>query len=170
MINNYIPDFYINPILILGCGNILFGDDGFGSQFINYLEKNYDLPDNVSILDCGTGIREILFDVLIGEIKPKKIIIIDAVDAQRTPGEIFDISIDDLPHNKIDDFSMHQMPTLNLLKELYESSSIEIDIIACQVKYIPKMVSSGLSKEVNDSFPKVCEILKQKIGIDLRKK
>jgi len=156
---DFIPDVYKKPILVLGCGNVLFGDDGFGPAVVEYLEKNYNIPENVCVMDTGTGVREILFTITLSEQKPKKIIIVDSVDVGRLPGEIFELSIDELPENKIDDFSLHQIPTSNLLKELKEFCKVDIKVIAVQVENIPQTVKPGLSKTLIDSIPKVCDII-----------
>src|SRR3972149_10946539 len=123
---NYVPECYQKSTVILGCGNMLFGDDGFGPAVIAYLEKHYQIPKDINILDVGTGAREILFNIALAEKKPKRIIVIDALDCQRKPGEIFAVPLDDLPENKIDDFSLHQLPTSNLLKELKDLCQIEV--------------------------------------------
>ena len=54
-------------ILIFGCGNILWGDDGFGPAVIAHLKEHYLLPDDVLALDVGTSIRDILFDLILSE-------------------------------------------------------------------------------------------------------
>ena len=84
---NYVPECYQVPTLILGCGNTLFGDDGFGPAVIDYLEKHCRVPEEVAILDVGTGTREILFNMVLSDKRPKTIIIVDAVDVGRTPGD-----------------------------------------------------------------------------------
>ena len=111
-----IPDIPDKNVIVFGCGNILFGDDGFGPRVAEELIKNYPLPENVGVINTGTGVRNILFDIALSEKKPERIIIIDAIDAGKTPGEIFELPIDEIPEKKIDDFSMHQLPTSNLLK------------------------------------------------------
>ena len=151
---NYVPECYQKSTVILGCGNMLFGDDGFGPAVIAYLEKHYQIPKDINILDVGTGAREILFNIALAEKKPKRIIVIDALDCQRKPGEIFAVPLDDLPENKIDDFSLHQLPTSNLLKELKDLCQIEVVLLAAQPKYIPEMVEPGLSKKLQDAVPK----------------
>jgi coenzyme F420 hydrogenase subunit delta len=158
-----IPDRYRKPVLVIGCGNILFGDDGFGPEAVKYLKKNFQIPENVELVNAGTGIRNILFDIVLAEKKPDKIIIIDAIDAGRKPGDIFEIEIEDIPENKIDDFSMHQLPTSNLLKELKEHCKVNIKIYSCQVENIPKSVSTGLSERLLDAVPEICEIIFKKI-------
>jgi len=151
---NYVPECYQKSTVILGCGNMLFGDDGFGPAVIDYIEKNYQIPDDIAIVDVGTGAREILFNIVLAEKKPKRIIVIDALDCQRKSGEIFAVPLDDLPENKIDDFSLHQLPTSNLLKELKDLCQVEVVLLAAQPKYIPEMVEPGLSKKLQDAVPK----------------
>lgn len=163
---NNIPDRYRKPILILGCGNILFGDDGFGPQAVDYLKKNYSIPENVEVINAGCSVRNILFDIVLSHKKPNKIIIVDALDAGKMPGEVFEIELEDIPENKIDDFSMHQLPTSNLLKELKGQCKVYVKIFSCQVENIPKSVSTGLSKRVLDSIPKVCELIMDEIKRD----
>ncbi len=144
-------------ILILGCGNILFGDDGFGPSVAEGLENCSFLPENVSVIDAGTGVREILFDLILSEQRPRKIIVIDAIDARRRPGEIFRIGLEELPKNKTDDFSLHEMPTCNLLKELKNLCHVEVDIVAGQVESIPGAVRPGLSNVLAKSVPEAVE-------------
>ena len=154
MIMNYVPECYQKSTLILGCGNTLFGDDGFGPAVIDYLEKHYQTPQDVSILDVGTGAREILFTITLAEKKPERIIVIDALDCQKKPGEIFTIPVENLPEKKIDDFSLHQLPTSNLLKELKDLCHVQVILLAAQPEYIPEVVEPGLSKKLRDAVPK----------------
>ena len=160
--------FYCNcKILVLGCGNILFGDDGFGPHVAEELNINYNLPEDVEVINAHTSVRNILFDIALSEKKPDKIIIVDAIDAAKTPGEIFELPIDEIPENKIDDFSMHQIPTSNLLKELKDLCKVDVRIIACQVEYIPEEVTASISKKMTLAIPEVCkrinEIIKNRL-------
>ncbi len=148
-------------IVILGCGNILFGDDGFGSSVVERLETCGLLPENVSVIDAGTSVREILFDLILSEQRPRKVIVIDAVDAKRRPGEIFRIDLEELPKNKIDDYTLHEMPTSNLLRELRDLCHVEVEIVAAQVEVLPDAVMPGLSVAVAESVPVAAgEVLK----------
>ncbi len=156
-----IPEIPDKNVLVFGCGNILFSDDGFGPRVVEELITNYAIPENVGVINAGTGIRNILFDIVLSEKKPEKIIIIDAIDAGRSPGEIFELPIDEIPEKKMDDFSMHQLPTSNLLKELKELCQVDVRIIACQVEHIPTEVSTTISKKLLDALPEVCERINQ---------
>jgi len=150
-------DYWNSEILVLGCGNVLFGDDGFGPEVVEYLQKHFEIPHEVCVVNAGTGVREILFNIVISDKRPKRIIIVDAVDVGRSPGELFELGITEVPEKKIDDFSMHQLPTSNLLRELESMCGVNVRIISIQIQNIPDEVSPGLSKVLIDSIPAVCE-------------
>lgn len=149
----HIPEYCRKEILVAGCGNKLFGDDGFGPEVIDYLKDNYEIPNNICIADVGTGIRKLLFTISLSEVKPKVIVIIDAVDKGRKPGEVFEISLEEIPEEKIDDFSIHQVPSSNLLKELQDFCSVKVRVMACQIKFIPETMQEGLSEPVQKAVP-----------------
>ena len=152
---DYAPDYYQKATLILGCGNILIGDDGFGPAVVDYLEEHCRVPAYVAILDVGTGVREVLFNVILAEKKPERIIIIDALDCNRKPGEVFTVSIEDIPEKKVHDFSVHQMPTLNMLKELRDLCHVDVVVLAAQPEFIPETVKPGLSRKLREAVSKV---------------
>ncbi|MFZ0006260.1 MAG: hydrogenase maturation protease, partial [Methanoregula sp.] len=56
-----------SEIVIVGCGNPLFGDDGFGPAVIEEMEK-LTLPDNVTIQDGGAGAPHFIFNFLNPEV------------------------------------------------------------------------------------------------------
>lgn len=152
-----LQDLYSKPILIFGCGNPLFGDDGFGPEVIAYLHENFSLPSCVEAVDVGTSIGDYLFDFLLTPDKPSHIFIVDAISQpQRQPGEIFELDIENVPVNKSSDFSLHQFPSVNLLLEMRDSGGIQVHILAVQVKCIPDFVQPGLSAEVKAAIPQAC--------------
>jgi coenzyme F420 hydrogenase subunit delta len=153
------PEWYDKSVLILGCGNILIGDDGFGPAVAERLRGNFTIPTDVCVLDAGTSVREILFDTILSDKKPSTIVIVDAIDCGRKPGELFCLDIDSLPKVKLDDFSMHQIPTSNLLRELRDLCGIEVIVIACQVSHTPDSVDPGLSTPVEGAVKNAAEIL-----------
>ncbi len=153
-------DMFEKDVLIFGCGNTLLGDDGFGPAVIEYLEKNYRLPSSVMAMDVGTAIRGILFDLMLIEPKPRKIIVIDAVDsAGRLPGELFEIPVEAMPDSKVSDFSLHQFPTVYMLEELKDHAAIDVQILVVQIESIPEEVRPGLSAPVAAAVPRACTYL-----------
>jgi len=154
-----LPDYCRKPTLVLGVGNILFGDDGFGCEVVDYLETHYPVPEAVCMLDVGTGVRSLLFTLCLSEVRPQRILVVDAIDAGRTPGEIFEIDPSEIPPVKLDDFSMHQIPTSNMLRELQQTCGVEVRVLACQTGPLPEEISQGLSKAVSDAVRRAAEWL-----------
>ncbi|MFZ0393258.1 MAG: hydrogenase maturation protease [Terracidiphilus sp.] len=154
-----LPDFCRQPTVVLGVGNILFGDDGFGCAVVDYVETHYSIPEAVCLLDAGTGVRKLLFTLCLSSARPRRLLILDAIDAGRRPGEIFEIDPAEIPPVKLDDFSLHQLPTSNLLRELQESCGVEVLVLACQTGPLPEEISQGLSKAVADAVPQAAEWL-----------
>jgi hydrogenase maturation protease len=147
-----------NRILILGIGNYLMGDEGFGIHFIQHLQKER-LPANVDILDGGTGGFQLL-----GYLEEYPVvIIIDASLDENPPGLIRLIEprfAKDFPTS----MSTHEIG----LKDLVESLSLmgklpKIYLYVVSVSDIAKL-HVGLSKEVEQALP----LLKAKLLRKLR--
>lgn len=146
-----------NSRLVLGCGNPLFGDDGFGAEVIQMLETLKGLPEDAACLDVGTAVRDLLFDIILSEEKPDQIIIIDAMTLDGAGGgEIQEIGIDEMQASKICDYSLHQFPTTNLLKEIRELTSIDVKVLVVHPAEIPSEVRPGLSDPVRRAVPRMC--------------
>lgn len=157
MEENAIPDFCRKPVLILGCGNVLFGDDGFGCALAEHLQAHFEVPESVCLADAGTGVRRLLFTLCLSPARPRRILIVDAVDVGRAPGEWFEIDPAEIPVVKLDDFSMHQLPTSNLLRELGQQTGVEVRVLACQTGPLPDQVCPGLSEPVRRALPQAAE-------------
>ena len=137
--------------MVLGCGNTLLGDDGFGPAVVEYLNEYCRTLADVLLLDAGTSVREILFDIILSEVKPQKIVIVDALDCNRTPGGVFSVAIEDIPKRKFHDFSLHQMPTFNMLEELRDLCNVEVIVLATQPVSLPENAKPGLSQEIKEA-------------------
>jgi coenzyme F420 hydrogenase subunit delta len=152
-------DWYRKRIVVLGCGNILFGDDGFGPAVAQYCQAHHGSAPDVCILDAGTSVRNVLFDILLSDSRPSRIVIVDAMEGGYEPGELFEPDVDSVPSVKIDDFSMHQLPTSNLLRELRDLGGVQITVLACQPSVIPEEVRPGLSGPVAHAVQRAAETL-----------
>ena len=168
MINDdHLPDWYRKGTLLLGCGNPLMGDDGFGPAVVEALERGGSIPDDLHVEDAGTSAREILFPMVLEETRVRHVIIVDAVDFSergRKPGEIFEIPLEEIPILKLDDFSMHQVPSSNLLRDLRDQRNIKVTVLACQISHIPDMVEQGLSEPVKAAIPAMCDLVSKYWG------
>ncbi|MGB5623922.1 MAG: HyaD/HybD family hydrogenase maturation endopeptidase [Gammaproteobacteria bacterium] len=79
--------------LVLGLGNILWADEGFGVRAVEALHAAYQFPDHVRVMDGGTqGI------FLIPWVRScKRLLILDAIDYGLEPGTLRVIRDDEVP-------------------------------------------------------------------------
>ncbi|MBM3908905.1 MAG: hydrogenase maturation protease [Gemmatimonadetes bacterium] len=152
--DHYLPDYCRKPTLIVGCGNVLFGDDGFGCALAEYIQRHAEPSESVCVLDAGTGVRSLLFTICLSPVRPRRVLVLDAVDVGRAPGEIFELNPADIPAVKLDDFSLHQLPTSNLLRELQELCGVQVRVLGCQPDALPDAVRPGLSAPVQAALPR----------------
>jgi len=150
--------------LVLGCGNTLYGDDGFGPAVAARLEAQ-GVPDGVAVMDVGTGGRKVLLNLLLSERVPLLVIVVDAVDCGRAPGEVFWLDLGDVPVDKTDDFSLHQAPTSNLLAKLRDERGVAVEVLACQPARIPGEVECGLSAQVSSAVGRACAVILERVAL-----
>ncbi len=148
-------------IVIAGCGNPLFADDGFGPAVVEELKK-LTLPDNVKVEDAGLGGPHFIFTLLDPEVT-KKLVIIDIADFGAEPGAITKLRVEDLPVGAYRD--AHSWDIAEPLSRLKDD--IDITVIACQ----PKRVTApefeiGLSDEIVKAIPKTIQVVLETIGVD----
>ena len=164
-----IQDMLHKPVLILGCGNILFGDDGFGPAVIEHLEASDSLPETVLALDLGTGIKEFLFDLIMAPVKPECIFILDAIsDSNQMAGELLELRLDQFRDGKGRDRLFHQFPSLDQLQQLGSLTGVDIRVLAVQTKEVPDSVCPGLSLEVREAVPRACDWLFREISLIIK--
>ncbi|HEY2774969.1 MAG TPA: hydrogenase maturation protease [Candidatus Binatia bacterium] len=74
----------VAPIAVIGIGNVLLGDDGFGPAVIALLAARWYLPVDVELIDAGTPGLD-LAGLLCGR---DYVIFVDAVAAAAEPGTL----------------------------------------------------------------------------------
>ena len=82
-----------SKVLLLGIGNVLWADEGFGVRAIEYLNKHYQFSENVSLMDGGTQGLYLVPYIQQAEI----LVVFDAIDYGLAPGEMKIILDDDVP-------------------------------------------------------------------------
>ena len=78
--------------LIIGCGNLLRGDDGVGPILIRRLWELDCLPPHIRLADGGTGGMDVAFQMR----SMKNVIIIDACQAGAEPGTLYKVPGEEL--------------------------------------------------------------------------
>ncbi len=98
-------------VMILGVGNLLFTDEGFGIRVVEELERRFDFPDNVSIVDGG-----VLGVSLLGIMsEADQLIVVDVIRNQGKPGDLYRLEGDAIPERIRAKNSLHQIDFLEAL-------------------------------------------------------
>ncbi|BAL82001.1 putative hydrogenase maturation protease [Selenomonas ruminantium subsp. lactilytica TAM6421] len=149
---------YKNEVTILGIGNIILRDEGFGVRVAEYLDKHYEFPDNVQIVDGGTlGIE--LTQYVTGT---EKLLVIDSINGGAEPGTTFRFHNDDVMEHFQDKLSAHEVGIQDVLGLLTVTGHKIPDVVVIgaqpydveagvelsdgMMKLLPQMVEQALSE------------------------
>ena len=102
---------YAVHVMVLGIGCTLYSDEGFGVRVIEKMQREYEFPEDVLLVDGGVlGIN------LLGVIsKPDHLIVVDAIRNKGKPGDLYRLSGDDIPERIRAKNSLHQVDFLEAL-------------------------------------------------------
>lgn len=130
--------------LVIGLGNPIMGDDGLGLAALARLEREWRLPAAVRLVDGGTWGMRLL--PLIE--RAAAILLLDAIDAGRAPGDLIVLEREELPRLLQHKLSSHQvvMAEVLALTELRGTIPARLAAVGLQPKRIE--MSTSLSPEV----------------------
>ncbi|APO70098.1 hydrogenase expression/formation protein HupD (plasmid) [Rhizobium gallicum] len=118
-------------VLVLGIGNILWADEGFGVRAVEAFHQAYSVPDNVTILDGGTQGLYLVQSVT----ETDYLIVFDAIDYGLTPGTLKIVENDDVPKfTGAKKMSLHQTGFQEVLSaaDLLGRYPEKLALIGCQ--------------------------------------
>ncbi|PIE69289.1 MAG: hydrogenase maturation endopeptidase [Deltaproteobacteria bacterium] len=142
---------------ILGVGNLLLSDEGFGSHFLDYLSSNFEIPAGITVFDGGTaGIMLAPF------VEDHDIIfVIDVVSpTEGEPGSIHCFTDQEVRSGNIQTrMSPHQVGLLEIL-DLCNLRGLEPEHIE-MFTVVPQDLSTriGLSPLLETKLPEVMSLL-----------
>jgi len=137
----------LKNILILGVGNLLWGDEGLGIHVINQLQQ-ISLPQNVELLDGGTTGFELMHYLH----NRKKIIIVDAINGELEPGTILRLTPEDVdlrwhPPEAAHQFNLQQL--LHFARNLVPLPEIVIlGIVPGQTDRLTTWLSGSVQQQI----------------------
>jgi len=99
-------------ILVMGMGNLLFSDEGFGVHVAQRMAETA-LPEGVDVLDAGAVGHNMIFYIE----GYKKIVAIDLVRQGKAPGTIYRLQEEELASMPTECFSLYHLKLMNALAE-----------------------------------------------------
>ncbi len=147
-------------ILVLGLGNTIMTDDGFGVEVVTTLASRYHFHGSVKILDGGT----LGLDLLPHLEEIESLLIIDALDMRDDPGKIFRIEGDEVPRAFASKLSVHQMGLQDLLAVSELQGHVPRNLVVWGVQ--PECIEMGT--ELTATVARAVEPLAIKVLEELR--
>ena len=156
-------------IVVIGMGNIIFHDEGLGVYLVKYLETNYELPENLTLVDGGT----MGFDIMNYFQMYEKIWIVTTDSMDEKPGTIFHYSAEEMVLKK----QIRQTANEAELSFMLESCAFhdemgEVEIVGMIPENILD-VKMGLSDTVISKMPELLDVVHRALeeeGVMLRSK
>ena len=139
-------------ILILGIGNLLFGDEGIGVHFIKYIGEKYHFEGEhqIDIVDGGT-LAQRLIPIIV---EYDKVIIIDTINARGVKaGEVYFFDFDAVPDAVDWQGSAHEVEMLQTLNMMDLAGDRPQTMIMGVVPTIIEATEFSLSQGVADAVP-----------------
>jgi len=145
-------------ILLLGIGNLLFGDEGVGVHFINYIHHKYDFEgeNTLDILDGGT-LAQRLIPIIV---EYDQLIIVDTINAPGVKaGELYFFDFEAIPDAVDWQGSAHEVEMLQTLNMMDMMGDRPKTMIMGVVPTVIEITEFSLSDEVADAIPLMEETL-----------
>lgn len=118
-------------VLVLGIGNLLWADEGFGIRAIEVLEERYEPPEGVVVLDGGTQGLYLVPYVQAA----RRLLVFDAVDYGDPPGALRVVRDEAVPRfGGVRKMSLHQTGFQEVLQlaELLGTGPKRVTLIGAQ--------------------------------------
>lgn len=151
-------------ILILGIGNILFGDEGIGPHLANLIEEKYcfySKENTVEIIDGGTLAHRLI--PIITEYD--RVIIIDCVKVDGgSIGDVYSFEFDDMPEYITWNGSAHEVEMLQTLQMIEMMGDLPPTKI---VGVIPYVIGEDSTFTMTDEVKKAANVMERVIMDEL---
>jgi len=150
------------PILVVGVGNVLKGDDGFGIRALAAFRR-HPLPDGVRCLETGIGGMHLVQELMRGY---DAVVLFDAIDRDGTPGRVTVLeptlpTLDDLSETERRDYfcETHYATPIRALTFAREVGALPgvVRIIGCQVADADSF-GVGLHAAVEAAIPEAVQV------------
>ena len=159
-------------ILVLGIGNLLFGDEGVGVHFINYIGEKYQFQGEhqLDFVDGGT-LAQRLIPIIV---EYDRLIIVDTINAPGVKaGEVYFFDFEAVPDAVDWQGSAHEVEMLQTLTMMDLAGDRPSTMIMGVVPTVIEATEFSLSPAVTDAVPlmerTLLDYLKT-VGIEAEKK
>jgi len=148
-------------LTILGLGNILLQDEGFGVHFIRWFSEKYRLPEQVDIVDGGT-LGYILLDTLA---RCRHLIVIDVIKLKDLPGSLYRFTQEEMEIHMPPPTSAHEVKFADVICKAELLGELPEMTFLCIVPEKYGELEMELTQAVKEKFPDMEKLLLQELSV-----
>ena len=139
----------VAPVTVLGIGNIILRDEGFGVRAVEYLEEHFHFPHDVRLLDGGTLGPELLHFVT----GTQKLLILDAVAGDAPAGTVYRFEDDAVMAHFQEKMSSHEIGIQDVLAWLTVTDRAIPNVVVLGMQPYEVAAGLALSSEMAAALP-----------------
>jgi len=157
-------------IALIGIGNIMFHDEGMGAYLVKYIEENYEIPDNLAVIEGGT----LGFSLMTYYQEYDKIIVVGTGSKEGAVGTISSENAEEVMSNNSATRKTANEVEITMMIEIcsFHEEMGEVQLITMVPEDIIE-VKNGLTDNVLSHMPKLVDATLEELkrsGIFLEKK
>ena len=156
------PKFAAPRVLVLGIGNILWADEGFGVRAVEAFDRRFATPENVTVLDGGTQGLYLVQHVTEADF----LLVFDAIDYGLEPGTLKLVEGGEVPKfTGAKKMSLHQTGFQEVLSaaDLLGKYPREVALIGCQPLDLEDWggpLTAPVRARIETALALACEVLR----------
>jgi hydrogenase maturation protease len=142
-------------ITVLGLGNILLEDEGFGVHFVRYIEEKYRFDENVKVVDGGTLAYKLL-DIICSS---DHVILVDAIKIDDAPGSLYRFNREEMELHMPPPTSAHEVEFTDVLYQADIMGELPETTFLCIVPESYGSMVLQMTESMKKAFPHMEELL-----------
>ena len=142
-------------VTILGVGNILLADEGFGVHFVRWLSQQYKPTESVSIIDGGT-LGYALIDIICS---CDNLIVIDVLKAKDIPGSIYRFNTEEMQAHMPPPTTAHEVTFFDVLFKVELMDELPQTLFLCIIPQDYGDMNVEMTPVIQEKFPMMEKLL-----------
>jgi hydrogenase maturation protease len=147
-------------ITILGLGNILMRDEGFGVHFVRWIGNRWRFPETVELVEGGVMAYALLGPVCDCE----QLIVVDVLKTDDVPGSVYRFTLAEIEPKLPPPTSAHEVQFLDVLCKAEMLDEAPEVIFLCIVPEDFHDMDMEMSPLMREKFPLVEELLMKELA------
>lgn len=144
-----------NCVTILGVGNILLADEGFGVHFVKWIAQRYQQSNQVRIVDGGT-LGYALIDIICS---CDHLIVVDVLKAKDKPGSIYRFNAAEMQAHMPPPTTAHEVTFFDVLFKVELMNELPETVFLCIVPRDYGAMNLEMTEAMREKFPVMEELL-----------